>query len=327
MTTVTPRQTHATNGIRPDLKDLIALRGQARRLDLAPRGRVLATRSGGHLSRFRGRGMEFDESRVYQPGDDPRNMDWRVTARAGTPHVKLFREERERPVWLLVDQGASMRFGTRIAFKSVIAAQAAALLGWAAVDRGDRVGGLVFDETRHLERRPAARGAGLLPLLDRLTAAPDESGGSGHGSIVAAAEHLIRLIRPGSLVAVISDFADIRLEHSGWLAQLAAGCELLLILVHDALESEVPPPGRYPVADGARQTPLAEARTGILDLTSARLRDAYQGHFQRRLETLQRLARRDRAHLLRLATHEPVGPALARGLGARAGAGAMGGSR
>jgi uncharacterized protein (DUF58 family) len=102
--------------------------------------------------------MEFDESRVYLPGDDPRNMDWRVTARAGTPHVKLFREERERPVWLLVDQGPSMRFGTRVAFKSVVAARVAALLGWAAVDRGDRVGGLVFDESRHLERRPAARG-------------------------------------------------------------------------------------------------------------------------------------------------------------------------
>ncbi|AFL72282.1 DUF58 domain-containing protein [Thiocystis violascens] len=331
MTTVTPRQTDATAGIRPDLKELIALRGQARRLDLAPRGRVLATRSGGHLSRFRGRGMEFDESRVYQPGDDPRNMDWRVTARAGTPHVKLFREERERPVWLLVDQGMSMRFGTRVAFKSVIAAQAAALLGWAAVDRGDRVGGLVFDETRYLERRPAARGAGLLPLLDRLTAplstAPGEPGGVGHSSIVAAAEHLTRLIRPGSLVAVISDFADIRIDHSGWLAQLGAGSELLLILVHDAIESEVPPPGRYPVADGARQASLAEARTGILDLTSARLRDAYLGHFQRRWEILQRLARRDRAHLLRLTTHEPVGPALARGLGARSGAGMAGGSR
>jgi hypothetical protein len=94
-----------TEGVLPELTELIALREQARRLDLAPRGRVLATRTGGHVARFRGRGMEFDESRVYQPGDDPRNMDWRVTARAGRPHVKLFREERERPVWLLVDQG------------------------------------------------------------------------------------------------------------------------------------------------------------------------------------------------------------------------------
>ncbi len=303
-----PDRASANAGICVDLRELIALREQARRLDLAPRGRVLATRSGGHLSRFRGRGMEFDESRVYQAGDDPRNMDWRVTARAGTPHVKLFREERERPVWLLVDQGPSMRFGTRVAFKSVVAAQAAALLGWAAVDRGDRVGGLVFDETRHLERRPAARGAGLLPLLDRLSSArPAETGG--YGAVAEAGEHLARLVRPGSLVALISDFERLRLERSGWLAQLAAGSELLLILIHDGMESQAPPPGRYPVAMGERQT--------ILDLTSQGARVAYERLFRRRWETLQRLARRDRAHLVRLATHEPVGSTLALRLGAR----------
>ncbi|MFZ1536789.1 MAG: DUF58 domain-containing protein, partial [Chromatiaceae bacterium] len=98
------RSKHAS-GVSVSLQELLALRGEAGRLDLVTRGKILATRSGGHLSRFRGRGMEFDESRVYQPGDDARNMDWRVTARAGTPHVKLFREERERPLWLLVDQG------------------------------------------------------------------------------------------------------------------------------------------------------------------------------------------------------------------------------
>lgn len=329
MTTAIPRQTDATAGIRPDLKALIALRAQARQLDLAPRGRVLATRGGGHLSRFRGRGMEFDEARVYQPGDDPRNMDWRVTARAGIPHVKCFREERERPVWLLVDQGPSMRFGTRVAFKSVIAAQAAALLGWAAIDRGDRVGGLVFDETRHLERRPAARAAGLLPLLERLAAAPAAAaaGGGGHGSLAAAAERLARQVRPGSLVAIVSDFADLRPERSSWLTQLAAGSELLLILVHDALESEPPPPGRYPVTDrpfaSAPAAPDFGAKTGILDLTDAHRRNRYRAHFQERLETLAQLARRDRAHLLSLATQRPVGLALARGLGARA----MGGLR
>ncbi|MBK1720130.1 DUF58 domain-containing protein [Thiocystis violacea] len=298
-------------GVRADLKDLIALRAQARRLDLAPRGRVLATRSGGHLSRFRGRGMEFDESRVYQPGDDPRNMDWRVTARAGAPHVKIFREERERPVWLLVDQGPSMRFGTRVAFKSVVAARVAALLGWAAVDRGDRVGGLVFDETRHLERRPAARGAGLLPLLDRLAALP-AAAGDGQTSLAEASGHLAPLVRPGSLVAVVSDFADLAEAESGWLARLASGTELLLILIHDPIESEVPPPGRYPV--------LAGLRRGLLDLTRVDVRTTYQERFTQRLALIERLARRHGAHWLRLSTLDPVGPALALGLGARGGA-------
>lgn len=297
-------------GIRADLKELIALRAQARRLDLAPRGRVLATRGGGHLSRFRGRGMEFDESRVYLPGDDPRNMDWRVTARAGTPHVKLFREERERPVWLLVDQGPSMRFGTRVAFKSVVAARVAALLGWAAVDRGDRVGGLVFDEARHLERRPAARGAGLLPLLERL-AAPVEPGmgEGGWTSPAAAASHLAALVRPGSLIALVSDFADLDQPDGAWIARLASGTELLLVLVHDPIEASAPPAGRYPV--------LMDGRRGILDLTGAGARTRYQAAFERRLALLERLARLHGAHWLRLSTVDPVGPALALALGAR----------
>ncbi|BCU07506.1 DUF58 domain-containing protein [Allochromatium tepidum] len=296
-------------GIRADLKELIALRTQARRLDLAPRGRVLATRSGGHLSRFRGRGMEFDESRVYLPGDDPRNMDWRVTARAGTPHVKLFREERERPVWLLVDQGPSMRFGTRVAFKSVIAARVAALLGWAAVDRGDRVGGLVFDEAGHLERRPAARGAGLLPLLERLAELVEPATGEGDCKLAAAASHLAALVRPGSLIAIVSDFADLDEPDGTWIARLVSGSELLLVLIHDPIEASAPPAGRYPVLMGGRR--------GILDLTGVGSRTRYQAAFEQRLALLERLARLHGAHWLRLSTVDPVGPALALALGAR----------
>lgn len=298
--------THA--GVRADLAELIGLRAQAARLDLAPRGRVMATRGGGHLSRFRGRGMEFDESRVYQPGDDTRNMDWRVTARAGTPHVKRFREERERPVWLLVDQGPSMRFGTRVAFKSVVAAQVAALLGWSAVDRGDRVGGLVFDEHGHLEHRPAARGAGLLPLLNRMTTTSNATHG-GYDALSQAAGHLARLARPGSLLAVISDFADLHENGYDWVNRLGGAYELLLILIQDPIESQVPPPGRYPV--------VAQGRRGVLDLTDRRVREAYQHHFDQRLALLEQLARRSHIYLLGLSTQDPVGPSLALALRGR----------
>ena len=302
-----PRK-RSTQGVEPDLAQLIGLREQARGLDLTPRGRILATRTGGHLSRFRGRGMEFDESRVYQPGDDPRNMDWRVTARAGVPHVKLFREERERPVWILVDQGPSMRFGTRVAYKSVVAAQAAALLGWSAVDRLDRVGGMVFDEARYLERRPAARTRGLLPLLERL-AERRVHGSSGYPSIDAAMDHLVRLVRPGSLVIVVSDFAGVTTASGRWLAQLSGSSEPILVMVYDPLEAAAPPPGRYPVADGARR--------GILDLTGARNRDLYDRRFAQRQELLTLLTRRYRAHLIQISTEDPVGPNLARALRAR----------
>ncbi len=316
----------AAPGVRVSLQELLALRGEARRLDLAPRGKVLATRSGGHLSPFRGRGMEFDEARIYQPGDDPRNMDWRVTARAGRPHVKLFREERERPLWLLVDQGPAMRFGTRVAFKSVVAAQAAALLAWAAVDRGDRVGGLIFDEQGRFEQKPAARTHGLLPLLQALAMGPGPvrpvgsgtpamSAGIGPGGagrprglrdLSAAAELLVPLALPGSLIVVLSDFAGLTAARAGWLARLGRASEVVLIPIRDPLEELAPPPGRYPVTDGRRR--------GLLDTGSGTRRQAWQDRFQAHRAMLEDLARHHRAHLLWLSTAEPVGPALALGL-------------
>ncbi|MGD2075696.1 MAG: DUF58 domain-containing protein [Gammaproteobacteria bacterium] len=293
-------------GVAVGVSDLIRLREEARRIDIAPRGKVLATRSGGHLSRFRGRGIEFDESRPYVPGDDPRSMDWRVTARTGRTHVKCYREERERPVWLLVDLGPSMRFGTRTAFKTVIAAQAAALLAWAAAEKGDRVGGLIYDETRHFERHPAPRTRGVLPLLNALAQRPLAAGRRGYADFDAAAEHLTRLVRPGSLVFLLSDFHQAPGHNTSWLARLAAHSEVTLIEVVDPIELRAPPAGRYPVSDGVRYA--------FFDTGSAPRRNAYQKYFAEHSERLTALARRHQAHLLRLRTDAPVGSALARGL-------------
>ncbi|MCG6966402.1 MAG: DUF58 domain-containing protein [Chromatiaceae bacterium] len=306
------------DGTRIDLKALIALRLEAGRLQLAPRGKVLATRSGGHLSRFRGRGMEFDESRVYQPGDDPRNMDWRVTARSAQPHVKLFREERERPVWLLVDNGPGMRFGTRVAFKSVVAAQAAALLAWAAADKGDRVGGLVFDEHRHVEHRPAARTRGLLPFLNTLADFSSATASNwqhrdakvpplpGLVSLSGAAGHLVHLVRPGSLVFLISDFAGLDERDAAWLARLAAGSEVVFVHIYDALEAVAPPSGRYPVIDGERRA--------VLDTGNVALRSAWSQRFADHVGLLQDSCRRYQTHLVSLRTDQPVGETLSEGL-------------
>ena len=130
-------------GVVARLADLVAARPRVRG-GFSGGKRVSSQLYGGHGSSFRGRGMEFDEVRVYHPGDDVRTIDWRVTARTGRPHTKLFQEERERPVLVLVDARASMRFGTRDCFKSVLAAKAAAVLAWIGIGGGDRVGGLVL---------------------------------------------------------------------------------------------------------------------------------------------------------------------------------------
>ena len=156
--------------VRVALADLLRLRaaGEAVRLT-APRVRVAA--SGGHLSPYKGRGVEFDESRLYQPGDDLRTIDWRVTARTGKPHTKVFREERNRPVFVWLDLRRPMLFATRGAYKGVRAAEIAALIAWSAVANGDRLGGLVFTETEHHELRPA------LGMRAASAAVPEDRGG------------------------------------------------------------------------------------------------------------------------------------------------------
>ena len=300
-------------GIAADLGELIGLRHEARHIDLVPRGRVLATRSGGHLSPFRGRGMEFDESRIYQPGDEPRNMDWRVTARSGTPHVKLFREERERPVWLVVDQGPGMRFGTRVAFKSVIAAQAAALLGWAASDNGDRVGGMVFDGHRVVQHRPTAGKRGLLPLLQALANPPAADDAGAALFVDTLARQFAPAIRSGSLVFLVSDFRGLEAENLTWMARLARTNELVLVHVFDQLEAAAPPPDRYAVVDGDRRA--------VIDTASTWLRESWSERFAQHRGNLVNLCQRYRAHLVELRTDQPVADTLRNGLRPRRQAG------
>ena len=161
-------------GAYAELNDLIALRFPARQLELGRRNRALSALAGPNKSNFRGRGIDFEEVRSYQPGDDIRTIDWRVTARTGSAHTKLFREERERPVLVVVDQRSSMFFGSSHCFKSVLAAQLASLLAWSALDAGDRVGGLVFNEAGHREIRPRRSRKTVLALLSQLprTTAP-----------------------------------------------------------------------------------------------------------------------------------------------------------
>ena len=146
-------------GLEADFAELVRSRPSGSDTGFAPGGRVKTHQLGANLSVFQGRGMEFDESRSYQPGDDARTIDWRLTARTGAMHTKLFHEERERPVQLLVDLRSGMQFGTRKQFKSVLGATIAAKLAWTAIDGGDRVGGFLLSPSgakAHQARRSRA---------------------------------------------------------------------------------------------------------------------------------------------------------------------------
>jgi len=160
---------------RVDADELVALRASGERLRPARTQTARSALAGAHRSRFHGRGMDYRESRHYQPGDDIRNMDWRITARSGHAHVKVFDEERERPVVVLVDFSASLFFASQGVFKSVQAARLAALIGWSAIGHGDRIGALLFsdvgDRGQHQELSPAGGRRGQMRLIRALVQA------------------------------------------------------------------------------------------------------------------------------------------------------------
>ncbi len=151
------------------LDELLRLRHRAKGFSFLPKQPVHSLLAGRHASRLRGRGLEFEELRHYYEGDDVRAIDWPATARLGSPHVRVFTEERDRPVLLLVDQRLGMFFGSRRAMKSVVAAEAAALAAWRVTSLGDRVGAIVFSEDGIDEIRPrrAQRRGGADPRRHR----------------------------------------------------------------------------------------------------------------------------------------------------------------
>ena len=251
-----PLEPNPFRGVRVQLNDLIQARHAIGLLGGNRRTWSHALLAGGERSPFKGRGIDFEESRRYQPGDDVRLMDWRVTARTNEPHVKVFREERERPVFMVVDDRQAMHFGTKLAFKSVVAAQAAALLGWASHARGDRVGGIVFAEADHVELRPKGGRSGILQLLNVLA---DRSGqslaktpepGSAATSFRLALNRVLKAARPGSLIFLFSDFREWDQQVKTALSRLGAHHEVVALFIYDQVEQVAPPPGSYPITDG-----------------------------------------------------------------------------
>lgn len=231
------------------LSELLALRT---RLPLSLRlhpGHARSALAGSGRSRQRGRGMDYAESRMYQPGDDVRQLDWRLTARSGRLHTKIFEEERERTLVLLLDTHADMRFGTRRRFKSVQAARAAAFAAWCAVRGGERVGMAGFGARRDV-LRPRGGPRGALAVAGALTAW-DDAGGNAREPLSMALQRVARLVRHAGRVLLISDGAAVDDAARAQLLQLRRHADVCVLVVADALELAPPPPGRYPLATAA----------------------------------------------------------------------------
>ncbi len=240
-------------GAYADLEHLASYQLAARHLPLRKQNRALSHLSGPFKTIIRGRGMEFEDVRLYQSGDDIRSIDWRVTARIGKPHTKQFREEREKPVLVVIDQRQNMFFGSQQAMKSVLASDLAAYICWAAFHKGDRVGGLVFNDDSHREVRPRRQRKTILQFLQYLVdfnRSLNNHPGQQKHSLKETLKELKRIARPGTQVFFISDFHDLNDDCSALLHDLSRHCEIIAIQTYDELETRLPPAGIYSATNG-----------------------------------------------------------------------------
>ncbi|WP_415899711.1 DUF58 domain-containing protein [Neptuniibacter sp. QD48_11] len=241
----------------------------------------MAIREGHHLSHIRGRGMEYDDVREYQPGDDIRHLDWRLMARTGEAHTKLYREERERPVFLLCDLRHSMQFATRGHFKSVLAAYASAKALWTTLANGDRVGGMLLSEQQEQLFKPSNSRQQLMQMITALSQGVEPTEQTTERSLAQSLARLESILSSGSILYIFSDFHDVDEETELHLMRLAQRCELKLVLISDPLEQQLPSSGKSYRFSGLGRELLVSANQ------AQQLK--YRGQFQQRLQLLQNL--------------------------------------
>ncbi len=288
--------------ILPTLDSLLALRFQASETFHKSYKKSGATIAGNYSSPFRGRGIDFSEVRLYQPGDDVRSIDWRVTARTGKPHTKMFVEERERPVLFVLDCGSNMQFGTQGAFKSVIAAKCMAVLAWSAVQHGDRIGGLIFAGEQHEEIKPVGGKRGILRFFRQLIewnkrqlATEELSPEVNYRDVLY---RLKRIARPGSLVYFISDFSGLQQAEANLLSSVARHCNVSLIQIYDVIEKISPPAGQYQVSDGKH--------IGVINVDKEAFPKMIAEQFSNQSDLLESLRRKFGMHYFSIATNDNV---------------------
>ncbi|WP_282386593.1 MULTISPECIES: DUF58 domain-containing protein [unclassified Pseudomonas] len=298
------------------LAQLMALEFKARDLSFLarqPQGSILA---GNHASRLRGRGLNFDELRRYQPGDDLRHLDWRASLRTGKPVVRTFTEERDRPALIVVDQRMSMFFGSQRSFKSAVAAELAALAAWMVFHAGDRVGGLVFNDLRIDSIAPLRSRKRVEALLSRVVQqnralnagnpdAEDED------QLDKALQRCLGVAGHDHLICIVSDFAGAGERTLQLMRQLSAHNDVIALQVYDPLALKLPNNGRLLVTQGELQVELAIENRNVHqplgDFLSGRLKD------------VATLLRRSQVPLMMISTAEDAHGQLRAELGKSAG--------
>ncbi len=300
-----------SSGAEIKTDNLVAVRHLANLLPIHKQKKVLNELAGIHTSNLRGRGVDFSEVRSYQPGDDIRAMDWRVTARNQKPHIKVFREERERPIMIVCDLRASMFFGTQYAFKSVLAADLASLFSWSALNNGDRIGALFFDNQNEIDIRPKPGRKQVMHVLHELaeftqkqaTLTPEQSS----DRLASMCRHARRVARPGSTIYFISDWQGFNQDCERQLHQINKHNDVVAINIFDAFEENILPLGSYPLTDGQQRLQL-ECHSKSQGL-------AHQQAFQQRQQELKQRTLKLGIPLISLQAQNDIISELRLGLG------------
>jgi len=286
-------------GAYVDASALLALRH--RRTGTPAQGaRQLGRQAGLKLSRQKGRGVDFAEVRLYEPGDDVRTFDWRVTARKQKVHTKVFREERERPVLFLVDQSQSLFFGSRQRLKSVAVAEAAALLAWQTLQDHDRVGGLVLGNSHYAVHRPFRSLRPVARFLYEIAGFNQALTRAGNASREVRAQAMFafrRLVYTGYRIVLISDFATDLDLWEDLVHAVARHNRVTLVQVVDPLEAALPPDDLYAVSHGGSRLQFDSADPG--------LRAVYRQRFEARIAAVERLCAHDSIAYRRISTADP----------------------
>ena len=272
-----------------------------RRIQITTNRMVSDVFAGEYQSVFKGRGMEFDEVREYQPGDEVRDIDWNVTARYGRPFIKKFVEEREQTVMLLVDASGSSRFGSRDRFKSELAAELCAVLAFSAIRNKDKVGLIIFTDRIEKFVPPAKGSRHVLRVIREVLYFQPEGEGT---DITLALDYLNRVTRRRSIAFLVSDFEADGYEKALTIANKRH--DMIAVMVKDPRERELPPVGLINLRD---------AETGedcLVDTSDANLRLRYREVAEREEEATVKLFRGGGIDFIRVCTDRPYVPELMR---------------
>ena len=274
---------------------------QVRRVEITTRGLVNDVFSGEYHSVFKGRGMNFAEVRAYQYGDDIRSIDWNVTARTGTPFVKVFDEERELTLMLVVDVSASGEFGSRSRMKGEVAVEICAVLAFSAITNNDKVGLIIFSDRieKFVPPRKGRRHV-LRVLRELLYFRP-----AGRGTDIAGAlEYLVRVVRRRAVVFVVSDFFATGYQKA--LAVAGRRHDTIVIRMGDPRERELPAVGYIELEDAETGEQLT------VNVSDPAFRDAFNREVTGTRTALEREFRKTGVDVIEISTDRPYADRLMR---------------